>query len=256
MQHVGIEVTILGSGTSVPNPKRSSPGLVISYGNEPPLLFDTGSGTLWRLSKLGISIQDVQYIFYSHLHPDHTVDLVSILFALRNPDYIRKKELCIIAYFGFQDFYTRLVDTYSEWVKPRGYNLIIREISEETFPIQNWKVTSKRLLHHEYSIGFRLESDHGRVVVYSGDTDYCENIIELARDSDILILECSFPDELRVEGHLTPSLAGKIASLAHAKKLILTHLYPQCDDFDILSACKHCFDGEVIVASDFMKLTL
>ena len=93
-------------------------------------------------------------------------------------------------------------------------------------------------------------------MVYSGDTDYCDNIVKLGREADVLILECSFPDERKTEGHLTPSLAGKIAREASCKKLLLTHFYPVFQGHDILAECRKEFSGEIILAEDGMKITV
>ena len=70
-------------------------------------------------------------------------------------------------------------------------------------------------------------------MVYSGDTDYSEDLIRLAQGADLLICECSLPEEMKVEGHLVPSLAGRIASEAGCRKLLLVHLYPECEGRDI-----------------------
>jgi ribonuclease BN (tRNA processing enzyme) len=96
----------------------------------------------------------------------------------------------------------------------------------------------------------------GKAVAYSGDTDYCPNLILLAREVDLLILECSFPDDRKVEGHLTPSLAGRVAREAGCKRLLLTHFYPPCDDCDVKGAVESQYSGTVIVAEDVMKLAI
>ncbi|MBI5183158.1 MAG: ribonuclease Z, partial [Nitrospinae bacterium] len=75
-----MDLIIIGSGTCVPSKRRGSPGLVIKTGRK-ILLFDSGSGTLGRLIQIGISYRDIDYIFYSHIHPDHVADLVPFLFA-------------------------------------------------------------------------------------------------------------------------------------------------------------------------------
>ena len=109
--------------------------------------------------------------------------------------------------------------------------------------------------HSSQSIGYRLTVS-GKTIVYSGDTGYCPEIVGLAKKSDILILECSFPDDRKMEGHLTPKLAGRIASEAGSKTLVLTHMYPLFKNIDITSICSEKFDGEVIVSHDMMQLTL
>ena len=91
-------------------------------------------------------------------------------------------------------------------------------------------------------------------MVYSGDTDYTENLITLAENANILICECSHPDEEKVQGHLCPSLAGGIAASAGVQKLVLTHFYPRCDVFDIEKECRKTYKGELVLAEDLMRL--
>jgi ribonuclease BN (tRNA processing enzyme) len=57
---------------------------------------------------------------------------------------------------------------------------------------------------------------------------------------------------MKVEGHLTPSLAGRIAAEAGAKKLLLTHFYPECESADIEAQCRKTYDGPLILARDLM----
>ena len=78
----------------------------------------------------------------------------------------------------------------------------------------------------------------------------------MSKNTDLLILECSFPDNEKVEGHLTSSLCGRIAAKANVKKLVLTHFYPECDKVDIKKQCSKEFDGKIILAKDFMKINV
>jgi ribonuclease BN (tRNA processing enzyme) len=116
------------------------------------------------------------------------------------------------------------------------------------------RIFSRPLAHTERSIGFRVATRAGTSVAYSGDTDDCGNMIELGRGADILLIECSAPDGFKAEGHLTPSLAGKIATEAGAKRLVLTHFYPICDRYPILKQAKGAFKGKIILAKDGMRL--
>ncbi len=247
-----MELIILGSGTCVPSKRRGSPGLVIRVGTK-VLLFDSGSGTLGKLIQIGISYKDIDYIFYSHIHPDHVADLVPFLFTCKYGDAVREKDLQIVAGMGFKDFFRRLKNVYGEWIEPSSYRLTLKEINDERISYGAINIIVKPMAHIRESVGYRIESGNG-TIVFSGDTDYCRNIVALAEDADLLVLECSFPNEMKVEGHLTPYLAGRIASESHCKKLILTHFYPQCDSINILSQCKRIFDGEIIIAEDLMKI--
>ncbi len=246
-----MEVFILGSGTGLPSLRRGPAGLVIRVGDE-TMLFDSGSGSLGKLLRIGLTYQDIDRIFYTHLHPDHTADLAPLLFVMRNPDDLRKKPLPMVGPKGFKEFYQRLLNLYGEWIGSESYELTTKDVLEDEIKGKGWRVRSKPLLHEKYCVGYRIESDEGKVITYSGDTDYCENIVDLAKGADLLILECSFPNERRVRGHLTPSLAGRIAKEAGAKKLLLTHLYPICDRYNIKGECREIFKGEVILAEDLL----
>ena len=80
---------------------------------------------------------------------------------------------------------------------------------------------------------FRIDTEHGSVA-YSGGTEPCNQMVELARDVDVLVHEAAFLDEVIEErgmrGHSGPRGAGRIAQLAGAKKLVLTHLGPYDSD--------------------------
>ncbi|HUL28900.1 MAG TPA: MBL fold metallo-hydrolase, partial [Thermodesulfobacteriota bacterium] len=130
----------------------------------------------------------------------------------------------------------------------------VREISQETLPYRNLKISSRPMAHISGSVGYRVESRDGKSMAVSGDTGYCQNIVDLAYGVDLLILECSFPDGKEIEGHLTPSLAGRIASESRCKKLLLTHLYPVCDQYDVVHQCRQAFEGEIILGEDLMRM--
>ncbi|MBL0700075.1 MAG: hypothetical protein JJV92_04255, partial [Desulfosarcina sp.] len=51
-------------------------------------------------------------------------------------------------------------------------------------------------------------------------------------------------------------LAGEIASKANVKKLVLTHFYPTCDEYDIEKECRKNYDGQVILAEDHLRISI
>jgi ribonuclease BN (tRNA processing enzyme) len=112
------------------------------------------------------------------------------------------------------------------------------------------------MAHTKESLGYRLESKDGLILAYSGDTEYCQNVVTLAREADLFFCECSFPDHLETTGHLSPAGAGRVAREAGCKRLVLTHLYPACDETDVVAACSQAYSGEIIVAEDHMWFRL
>lgn len=249
-----MEIIVLGSGTGTPSLTRNAAGLIIKIENE-NLLFDTGPGIVRRLLELGITYQDIDYIFYTHFHTDHTLDLATFLFAAKYALSLRTKKLDIIGPCALERFYHSLLSLYGDVITPCAYEVILREIGEQTLKLSAYKIDTLRMQHSPESIGYRVESA-GKVVVYSGDTDVCQNIVKLGQGADVLILDCSFPDEMKVEGHLIPQEAGRIATACSCKKLVLSHLYPVCNQDDIVKQAKKTFKGEITVAYDLMTLIL
>lgn len=248
-----MEVTIVGSGTGVPSLKRSSPGIIVGV-KEENLLFDSGPGIMRKLMELNLTYHDIDRIFYTHLHTDHINDLAAFLFATKNSFSLRRKDLEIIGPAGLKLFYQKLQELYGDVICIHSYQITLNEVLDATINYNNYCLITKSLVHTSSSIGYRIEDAKGNTIVYSGDTDYCPEIVSLASKANLLILECSLPDNMKVKGHLSPSIAGRIASEANCQKLVLTHLYPVCDSYNIEAECRKVFSGDVTVAYDLMKI--
>lgn len=244
-----MELTILGSGTCVPSKLRSSPGFIINISDHKVLL-DGGAGTIRRLLETGHGFKEIDYIFYTHTHPDHVGDLVPLLMAMKHtPGFRREKPLSIFGPSGFQDFFDGLGKIYGNWLAAPKYKLNIIELEADSRSFGDWRIITKPMCHSTPAIGYRFEH-LGKSFVYSGDTGYCDNVIKLADKADLALLECSFPDDYKIEGHLTPSSVARVAKEADCKKLVLTHLYPPCEEIDVVSQCARVFKGEIIIAQD------
>ncbi len=253
----GIMVTILGSGTCVPSLKRSSCSVLMQVAAS-KMVFDTGPGTMRRLLETGNTIFDLSHIFYSHFHPDHTSELVPLIFATKYPDGGRRKNpLTVTGGRGLLDFYEKLRHAYGHWIELTPGLLEIIEFDNEnpdSITFEDFTVHTAPVKHNPESIAFLITGLDGSSVVYTGDTDYSETIIALAKEADLLICECALPDKLRAPGHLTPSLAGDLASKAGVGKLVLTHFYPECEKEDIEAECRKTYDGPLILAEDLMQI--
>ena len=59
-----------------------------------------------------------------------------------------------------------------------------------------------------------------------------------------------------MEGHLTPREAGEIAFRSGARRLLLTHFYPECEGEDILGQCRNRYSGEILLAEDLLRLSI
>ena len=252
-------ITILGSGTCVPSLNRNPCAFLMKTGGK-NLLFDCGPGTMRRLLEIGVTIFDISYLFLSHFHPDHSGELASFLFALKYPaPSSQKQPLTIVAGEGFQSFFKRLKAAYGSWIVLPPDRLTVIELDAQKadhFPFQAFAVSSMPVAHRPESLAYRIVDAAGKVLVYSGDSDVCDGLTAIAADADLMICESAFPDDHKVEGHLTPALAGKIAQAADVKRLVLTHFYPACENADIENQCRSTYSGLIVLARDLMTFTL
>ncbi len=251
-----IEVIIIGSGTGVPYIRRAGPAVCMKTG-EQTLLIDSAAGTLRQLSVAGIPYDSIDTILYTHMHPDHTGEFVPFVFATHYPGYFRVSPVTIIACEGFGEFRAGLRHAFGKWAEPKPGTVVFKEMPagvESAMLLPPLTVRSTPAVHTPQSLSYRIETPDGKSVVFSGDTDFCTALTDLAQDADLLVSECSAPEGLKIPGHLTPSEAGRIAQDAGVKRLLLTHLYPNCDKHDLVTPCSKVYNGHIIVAEDLMRL--
>jgi ribonuclease BN (tRNA processing enzyme) len=254
-----MKLVILGAGTNVPLPYLGSPSLAL-FLRDDPILFDMGPGALRQLARTGISHKAIRQIFISHFHPDHTSDLIHFLFATKNPEILKNRDpFTITGPAGLKELLKNLRSGYNEWldISPAIMEIDELDIENPDNRIYNdYTVTSQPIDHTPNSLAYRIIGRDGRSFVYSGDTSLCDGIVNIAKNCDLLILECSFPDGKAVEGHLTPSQAGQIATLSGAKKLLLIHFYPEVLYTDITSDCRKTYNGEIILGRDMLHISI
>lgn len=249
-----MRLTILGAGTSLPVAQHSAAGYLVRV-DDIPLLLDSGPGTLGRLAAAGVSYRDLQYVFITHLHSDHTLDLVTLLQSLvATPGWKREEPLQITGCMGLDSFLQQLMQVYNG-VAPRGYELIVSEMKEERREFPAWTVETVLTGHTENSIGFRIEAE-GRVLVYSGDAVESDRLVRLAREADVFVCECALPSGSPPTNHLRADQVGRIARKANVQRLVLTHLYPPALQTDVVAQARAEFGGTVIKAIDGMELTV
>ncbi|HIJ83859.1 MAG: beta-lactamase domain protein [Magnetococcales bacterium] len=241
---------VLGSGTGIPSPSRNSAGYFLEAGGL-NLLVDCGPGTMRRLVRARKGIANLDAVFITHTHPDHVSDLTPIIHALRVGGGGRRKKLTVYGPSGFKDYFDRIVLTQVRL--PELFALEALEV-EERMTLGSLTVQTFPTVHVEHlnSVGYRFE-ENGRSVVFSGDCDYSQGLIDGAHRADVLILDCCTLDSDKMEGHLSAGLAGLVAAKAEVKHLIPTHFYPiPAADSEREQECRIQFSGKITLAEDLM----
>ncbi len=250
----GLRVTVLGSGTAIPVKDRFPAGYLVQSSSA-AVLVDCGPGTLRRLAQTGLDLDAIDAVFLTHYHTDHCADLGPLLFALRSPRYRGRKPLHLFAAPGLVRFLDTLAQVWP-WTLPRDYELHVRELSPGRIQFGGMDVLAVPIRHTAQSLGYRFTSASGASAAFSGDADECEELVELARGVDLFVCDAAFPDAQRVEGHLTPGLAGEHAAKAGARALWLTHFYPECEGVDVVAQARRTFAGEIVAAVDLLTREL
>ena len=254
-----MQLTVLGSGTSIPLSYRASPSLMLNVDGD-ILLLDMGPGTLRQLARAGINNYSINHVLFSHFHPDHTADLIHFLFVTRNP-YIfdKRKPFTLSGSKGLKTLIGNLQTAYPRWLEIPEDKMTIEEFSNLETTISRYKkytISTYPVEHAESSLAYRIEDKNRKSIVYTGDTGFFEGISIFAANTDLLILECSMPEGGNIKGHLTPAQTGRLASMSGAKKMMLIHFYPEVLSTDITGECRKFYNGELILGRDMLQMTI
>lgn len=253
-----MKITILGSGTSVFSIERASSSVLVQT-KSLNLLLDAGTGCTRRLLEKGFDISCLNGIFLSHFHPDHSSELVPVLFSLKYGNkYVSDEKFLLLGGPGINNFYKKLKNVYGHWIDLEGRLEIVEfdKNNDEKFEFNDIKMETFPVNHRPESVAVKITSEKGKVFVYSGDMDITPGFENFIKKSDLLVIESAMPDHLKAEGHLTPSLAAAIALEGDVGKLVLTHFYPECERDDFLAGAEKIFKKKIKLAADLMEIKL
>ncbi|MGH7177309.1 MAG: MBL fold metallo-hydrolase [Tepidisphaeraceae bacterium] len=213
---------------------------------------DCGSGITHRLAALDHAWKGITHVALTHFHSDHTIDLVALIVAWKWGQLPPRKEpLTLIGPVGVGAFAQRLVELYNE------------PIAQLPFPLQTQALGANDSLdlgadlllgcckvpHTVESLAYSVARGDRRFV-FSGDTGHDEAFATWAKGCDLLLLECSLPDDLAIPMHLTPRQCGVLAGIAQPKLLALTHFYPPVEPVDIRAQVAESFGGPMALCVD------
>jgi ribonuclease BN (tRNA processing enzyme) len=251
-----MEITFLGTGVAIPERGRVQSGVLVRL-EEKPLLIDCGSGVLNRFTQTEVSHTEVDTVLLSHLHLDHVADLVCLLKA----NWLRgKTDMKVYGPEGTEEWFSRVLSAY-EYIQDEVDVDIIELLPGKEFTPEGFdcEISCIAGVHSVPTLAYRVTAEDGEFV-YSGDTEPCREIIDLAAEADLLIHECSFPPGTKVTNHTTPSTLAEILDEYEQEigSICLTHFYPDMrgHEREAVHRLKGYFGGEVILAEDLMKLEL
>jgi ribonuclease Z len=279
-----IAVTLLGTGSPIPDANRAGPATLVKAGNT-FLLFDCGRGVAMRLIGAGVPIPFIGNVLITHLHSDHITDLNDIMTTrwIMTPE---ATPLNVYGPPGTQHVVDALMtmleadmhyrnEHHEDLRSGPGLQVSVTEVQPgDSMTIGDVTISVHKTDHRPVtpSVGFRVEHA-GKVVAIAGDTVPCSGLDELCRNADIYVQTVIRPDLIKQVVMILPALAsrfidvldyhssvedaGKTAARAGVKKLVLTHyvpaMQPDSEAEWVAMAARH-YAGEIIVGPDLTKI--
>ncbi len=280
-------LVLLGTqgGPFIRSYKQTPAASLLVYKNL-PIVIDTGYGVTFKLLEAGISLPSIKYIFITHHHSDHNLELGPLLYNAWIGGL--SETVNVYAPVGLQsllhsywesnrfDIETRIKDEG----RPDIRNLVTaHEFSEGTIiSNKDFEVTALKNIHppvnESYALKFKLGS---KIVVFSGDTTYCPSLIPFSAGAYYLVHEVLYGPALDemikrrpnsgaklkasiLSHHTLAEDVGRIAKSAGVKNLVLNHFIPpdaqSLTEQDWINAVRKTFPGNVIVGKDLLQLEL
>jgi ribonuclease Z len=269
---------------------RSHNGYLLRF-DEEGILFDPGEGAQRQLLLAGVAVSAITRICVTHFHGDHCLGLPGVIQRMALDGVAHQVPVHFPA--SGQEYFDRLrrasifldrapvvphplkKDGRFGWFTAKRLRHPVDTFGYRLAEPDGRRMLPELLERHGIrgpAIG-RLQKEGGplldavsevkpgQIVAFVMDTGVCDAAVELAADADLLVIESTFLEgekELAaIAGHLTAAQAGRIATAAGARKLVLTHFsqrYPDSSAFGD-EAARH-FHGEIVVASELERIPL
>jgi ribonuclease BN (tRNA processing enzyme) len=190
-------------------------------------LVDCGATSLVAMNKLAIDRNDIDVVFISHFHADH---VGALPFFILEANYVLKREraLTIAGPPGLKSRYPDLMETSYPGTKKLElrFPLLLRELEVgRRAEIGRVRVTPFHVMHDDRAgpcLGFRFEAE-GKVIAFSGDTEWTDTLIEIGYEADLFICEAYTRDK-PIATHMTLRTLERHLGQIRPKRLLLTHL--------------------------------
>lgn len=250
---------MLGKSNAWPDAGGANSSYLVTEGDF-TLLLDCGTGVFSKLRTV-CSYRDVDAIMVSHLHADHTLDLIPYSYALLYSTTADGTRPLLYGPPGFM----RLLGHFAEAIGFHDQLLRAFEVQEykptDVLDVGPFSARFCEVPHFVPAYACELTGPSGRRFTYGSDCGYNDPLVEFSADTDLLILEATLggvdvasADEL--SGHMTAKQAGELGRTAGAKQLVLSHYSDEIDASGIERDGAIGFGAPVNVARELDRFTV
>lgn len=278
-------VTLLGTGTPAAEPNRAGYANLVQAGDT-ILLFDAGRNAVTRMNQLGMSVGALDGVFITHFHSDHVNGLADVFMTgyLSGPIGRRTTKLPLYGPEGVQELADGMrmahmgdirVRIENENIASEGSEFEVHTVEPGVIYDQNGvKVTMFDVTHGEHvhpAVGYKVEY-MGKSVLFSGDTNYNQNVVDHGKDVDLLVHEVgAVPDAIAqipfvkaiMSLHTPPDQVGTIFSETKPQMAVLSHVVrletpnaPRVSMSEIVTDVRETYEGPLVVAEDLMQFRI
>jgi len=256
-----MKLTIIGCAGSFANAESAGSCYLLEHDGY-SLLLDLGSGALGSLARY-MSVSDVNAVALSHVHLDHCADLGGLYVSRRyDPRGIASK----IPVFGPPGVAARMDQMYGlnsgddddeddETTMQSVFDFV--EYDGIAHTVGPFTIEAVPVVHCLPAFALRVSAG-GRVLIYSGDTGFCQSLIDASVGAHVALYEASFVESADnpADVHLTGAEGGRAATEAGVDRLIVTHLVAWNDDDEVLADARSTYRGDLMKARPGLSITV
>jgi len=284
-------IHVLGAGTPTPTPDRFGSSYVVDVAGE-QIMVDCGPAATYKMVKAGLWPTNIDYLFFTHHHFDHDVDYPCFLLCRWDQSIGKENDLQVFGPDLTERITHRILDENEgafahDWIARVNFpvsqqvyvnrggvlprkppHVLAKDIGPgRVYSAADWEVSAAPAEHVQPyldSLAYRIDSSEGSVV-FTGDTQPCQSVVNLARDADLMLCMCWDNQEEMESNGESPFQCGtagaaQMAQDAGVKRLALVHIGPhlagQGPMEKGIGEIKKIYDGDVIFSDELMHLDL
>ena len=254
-----MRLTILGGSAAGPNPGQGCSGYLVESGST-RVVIDLGSGTYPELRR-HVDFRAVDAVVLSHLHLDHTLDILALRYALAYNPVSAGRRLPVWLPPGGLAFLDRLAAALSDAPTWNRYFAVFdaREYDPDlALHVGELRLAFQPTVHYVPCWAARVSNGSDGDLLYTADTGPAANLGSFSRGASVMIAEGTnsgtSKEPFATRGHLTPKEAGALAKEANVKVLVLSHLWAEDDPISAVQEAELAFRGRVVLAAPGSRL--